>query len=96
MSYFSQLGLGSSGTGYSGGWRKGDVAEGGDCDLHILCTGKIVDGTIQLDIAAQRAPAPLVDEQPVDGDLQRLIEEGEATAEYEDYLADVEWLRSGC
>jgi hypothetical protein len=32
MSYFSQLGLGSSGTGYVGGWRNGDVAEGGEVD----------------------------------------------------------------
>jgi hypothetical protein len=66
MSYFSQLGLSSSGTGYAGGWRKGDVAE----DLPPL-------------------PAP-------DGELERIIEEGELTADYEDYLADVEWLRTGC
>jgi hypothetical protein len=32
MSYFSQLGLSSSGTGYAGGWRKGDVAEIGEVD----------------------------------------------------------------
>ena len=57
----------------------------------IICVGTIRHGEIELDIAM-----PPLEEQPADGELQRLIEEGEATAEYEDYLADVEWLRSGC
>jgi hypothetical protein len=28
--------------------------------------------------------------------LQQLIDEAAATEDYEEYLADVEWLRSGC
>jgi hypothetical protein len=58
---------------------------------HILCTGKIVDGTIELDIAM-----PPVEDAPADGLLQQFIEEAEMTAELEDWLLDEEWLRSGC
>jgi len=57
---------------------------------HLLCTGKIVDGDVQWQIAP-----PLADETPTDGELQRLIDEAEMTAELEDYLLDVEWMRGG-
>lgn len=59
--------------------------------LFIMCVGKIVAGEIAWDIA----PLPVEDE-PAEGELQRLIDEAEMTADYEDYLLDVEWLRGGC
>jgi len=31
-----------------------------------------------------------------DGEQQHLIDEGEQTAEYADWLEDVEWMRQGC
>jgi len=54
----------------------------------ILATGAIVAGG---DVQWQIAPLPVED-----GELQRLIDEAEMTAEYEDYLLDVEWMRGGC
>jgi len=56
----------------------------------ILATGAIVAGG---DVQWQIAPLP-ADETPTDGELQRLIDEAEMTAEYEDYLLDVEYMRS--
>lgn len=34
--------------------------------------------------------------QAPEGSLQRLIDEGEDTADYIDYLEDEEWIRRGC
>ena len=53
---------------------------------HILLVGRIEEGEIHYDIS------PL----PEDGLLQATIDEAEQTADYEDYLLDVEWLRGGC
>jgi hypothetical protein len=94
MSYLSQLGLGSSGTGNAGGWRKGDVAEGGESEspqpLHILCVGTIVRGEIEMDVSMP----PWVDpNEPVE--LQRLLDEAEQTAEYEDDIEDRNIWRKG-
>lgn len=36
------------------------------------------------------------DEEPADGELHRLIDEAEQTAEHADWLEDVEWMRRGC
>lgn len=57
----------------------------------ILAIGKIVaNNEIQWDIS------PLPQDTAQDGELQRIIDEAEDTLAYEDYLLDVEWLRSGC
>jgi hypothetical protein len=89
MSYFSQLGLGSSGTGYAGGWRKGDVAD--YASERILCVGKIKEGEIHYDIS----PLPAQEETPLEP-LQNVIDEAAELAEYQDYMADVEFWRTGC
>lgn len=74
--------------------------------LRILCVGKIVNGPIDwtiaplpVDEADAKFDAPsecsyFAHLMPVDGELQRLIDEAEMTAEYEDYLIDVEYMRS--
>jgi hypothetical protein len=102
MSYFSQLGLSGSGapSGLPGGWRNGDVAEGGETDrasTHILCTGKIVDGNIEMDISM----LPWLDPRPegsrsIELPLQSMIDEAAEASDYEDYMADVEFWRHGC
>ena len=59
--------------------------------LRIICVGKIVAGEFDWDVA----PLP-TDQQPPDGELQRLIDEGEMAEDYEDYLEDIEFWRTGC
>lgn len=56
----------------------------------IFCLGKIVEGEIRWTIV----PLPVKEREPVDAELQRLIDEGEATEDYENYLIDVEYMRS--
>jgi hypothetical protein len=58
---------------------------------HILATGRILDGEIHWNVAPLAA-----DDGVQDGELQRLIDEAEMTADYESWLDDVEWMRSGC
>jgi len=57
---------------------------------YIICTGRIVGGEIEMDIAMPT----LV--EPQDVELQRMIDEAEMSADYEDYLLDIDWLRGGC
>jgi hypothetical protein len=59
---------------------------------HILLTGKMVAGRGEIDWKI----APLPDDRPQDGELQRMIDEAEMTVDYEDYMADVEFNRRGC
>lgn len=63
-----------------------------DTKLRILLVGKITQGAIDWRIA----PPVIPDEAPPEGELQRLIEEGEDTEDYENYLLDMDWLRRGC
>jgi hypothetical protein len=60
-------------------------------DLRILLVGTIVAGG---EIDWHIAPLPVEEDAP-DGELQRIIDQGEMTAEYADWLEDVEWLRQG-
>jgi hypothetical protein len=53
--------------------------------IYVLCVGKIVDaGPVDWGISPLPAPEP----EPVDGDLQRTIDEGEQTREYEEDIED--------
>jgi hypothetical protein len=61
----------------------------------ILATGAIVAGG-EVDWRIAPLPVDFVPHAKEDGELQRLIDEAEMTAELEDYLADVDWLRGGC
>lgn len=58
----------------------------------ILAVGTIVaGGEIDWHIS------PLTGDIEVsDADIQRMIDEAADTDDLEDYLADVDWLRSGC
>ncbi len=111
MSYFSQLGLSHAGTGYAGGWRNGDVEDGGEVDSpRILCTGKIeqggeVDWRIaplqdMIDAAYEVEPPTRddrVDEAAALYDNARYYEWLKAEREdYEEYMRDVEFWRTGC
>jgi hypothetical protein len=56
----------------------------------ILVVGTMSRGSTVLRVA------PPVEEQPVDGLLQQLIDEAADTDEYADWLLDEEWMRRGC
>lgn len=60
--------------------------------VYIMMVGRICGDSFDWDIAMPPLPAQA---EPVDGDLQRTIEEGEMTAELEDWMEDVEWMRRG-
>jgi hypothetical protein len=57
---------------------------------HILAVGKIVRDGIEMDVSMP----PWVDEN-TDGELQRMIDEAEMTAEYEDDMEDRLWHSRG-
>lgn len=59
--------------------------------LRILLVGKFCGDDFEWHIA----PLP-TDQQPPDGELQRLIDEAQQTLDYEDYLEDIEFWRTGC
>jgi len=59
-------------------------------DLRILCVGKIVGADIDWHIS----PLPVEDE-PVDGELQDVIDYGQELADYQDWIADQDYHRSG-
>jgi hypothetical protein len=57
----------------------------------IIATGKIVDGEIHWQIA----PLPPQEEVAPEGELQELIDYGAELAEYQDWIADQDYHRSG-
>jgi hypothetical protein len=59
---------------------------------YIMMVGRICGDSFDWDIAMP----PLEEVEPVDGDSQRSIDEGEMTAELIDWMEDVEWMRTGC
>lgn len=73
----------------------------------ILCVGKLSAAGYDWRVTPPAMLEPVTDDDveatinglfaqtPPDGELWRLIDEGEQTAEYEDWLEDVEWMRRG-
>lgn len=59
---------------------------------YIMMVGRICGDSFDWDIAMP----PLPESEPVDGELQRTIDEGEMTQELVDWMEDVEWMRGGC
>jgi hypothetical protein len=59
-------------------------------DLRILLVGKISSGQTDWTIA----PLPVPEEAP-EGELQELIDYGAELAEYQDWIADQDYHRSG-
>lgn len=59
--------------------------------VYIMMVGRICGDSFDWSIAMP----PLPDIEPVDGELQRTIDEGEMTAELVDWMEDVEWMRRG-
>jgi len=65
---------------------------------HILAIGKVIDGNI---IMTKHAYVEYLcsiteDDEPLDGLLQAEIDFAAEVEDYEDYLADVEFWRTGC